>query len=88
MKYLKKYENSKEYIPNFKESDYVICIDNTGTILTKEMRYLVKKIFKNKNDYYVCKVNSKLGKIGENLGTFSCNRFILEIEYNTQKYNL
>lgn len=87
MKYLKKYENLKEE-PNFKEGDYVICIDEEDSILTKGMRYLVKKVFKNKNEHYVCKVNSKLGKIGENLGTFSCNRFISEIEYATKKYNL
>jgi hypothetical protein len=86
MKYLKKYENSKKD-PNFKEGEYVICIDNDDSILTKEMRYLVKKVFKNKNGY-VCKVNSKLGRIGESLGTFSCDRFISEIEYNTQKYNI
>ena len=87
MKYLKKYENSKEYTPNFKEGDDVICIDNEDSILIKDMRYLVKKIFKNKNGY-VCKVNSKLGSLGEKLGTFSCNRFIPEIEHNMQKYNL
>ena len=52
------------------------------------MRYLVKKIFKNKNGYYVCKVRSKLGLIGETLGAFTCDRFIDEIEYNTKKYNI
>lgn len=88
MKYLKKYENSKKDTPKFKEGDYVICIDNEDSILTENMIYLVKKIFKNKYDRYVCKVNSKLRKIGENLGTFSCDRFISEIEHNTQKYNL
>ena len=88
MKYLKKYENSKKDEPNFKEGDYVICIDNENSSLTKDMRYLVKKIFKNKNGYYVCKVNSKLGKIGETFGTFSCDRFISEIRNNIQKYNL
>lgn len=81
MKYLKKYESSN--IPNFKEGDYVICIDNQGSILTKEMKYLVKKIFiRPDDDYYgCCKVTSKLGKIGENLGTFSCRRFVSEEEY-------
>ena len=86
MKYLKKYEQSKNYTPNFKEGDYVICIDNEDSILTKDMIYLVKKIFKNENNYYVCKINGK--SIGENLGTFSCNRFISEIEYNTNKFNI
>jgi hypothetical protein len=52
------------------------------------MRYLVKKIFKNKNDYYVCKVSSKLGGIGETFGTFSCYRFVSEIRNNAKKYNL
>lgn len=87
MKYLKKYENSKNK-PKFNEGDYVICIDNDDSILTENMRYLVKKIFKNKNEYYVCKVSSKLGKIGETFGTFSCDRFKSEIEIDTQKYNL
>jgi len=86
MKYLKKYESSKKSTPNFKEGDYVICIDNEYSCLTQGMRYLVKKIFKNKDIHYVCKLNGK--SIGENLGTFSCGRFISEIEYNTQKYNL
>lgn len=85
MRYLKKYESSKKYTPKFKEGDYVICIDNENSILTQGMRYLMKKIFKNKNGY-VCKINGKL--IGENLGTFSCNRFVSEIEHNMQKYNL
>ncbi len=88
MKYIKTYENSKTDTPSFKEGDNVICIDNENSILTKERIYKVKKIFKNESDYYVCKVNSKLGGIGENLGTFLCNRFITELEYNTQKYNL
>lgn len=88
MKYLKKYENSKKDEPNFIEGDYVICIDDEDSILTKDMIYLVKKIFKNKNGYYVCKVKSKLGKIGENLGTFSCDRFMSEIRNNAKKYNL
>ena len=83
MKYLKKYESSKKDTPKFKEGDYVICIDNEDSILTEGMRYLVKKIFKNG---YVCKINGK--SIGENLGTFSCDRFFSEIEYNRQKYNL
>jgi len=87
MKYLKTYESDKNK-PKFKEGDYVICIDNEYSILTEGMRYLVRKIFKNKNDYYVCKVKSKLGKIGETLGSFTCDRFIDEIEYNTKKYNL
>ena len=86
MKYLKTYENSNNK-PNFKEGDYVVCIDSENSILTKNMRYLVKKIFKLNNSY-VCKVKSKLGKIGENLGTFSCNRFKPEIEHNINKYNL
>lgn len=85
MKYLKKYENSKKDTPNFEEGEYVICIDNEYSILTKGSRYLVKKIFKNKNGY-VCKINGKL--IGENLGTFSCDRFISEIKYYAKKYNL
>jgi len=88
MKYVKKYENLKKGTPNFKEGDYAICIDSEDSILTNDMRYLVKKIFKNENGYYVCKVNSKLGKIGENLGTFLCDRFISEIEYNTNKFNI
>ena len=88
MKYVKKYENLKKVTPNFKEGDYVICIDSEDSILTKDMIYLVKKILKNVNGYYVCKVNSKLGKIGENLGTFLCDRFISEIEYNTNKFNI
>jgi hypothetical protein len=88
MKYLKKYESSEKDTPKFKEGDDVICIDNEDSCLTKDMRYLVKKIFKNKNGYYVCKVNSKLGKIGETFGTFSCDRFISEIRNNIQKYNL
>jgi len=86
MKYLKKYENSKKDEPKFKEGDDVICIDNEGSCLTEEMRYLVKKIFKNKDGYYVCKINGK--SLGEKLGTFSCDRFISEIRYNTQKYNI
>jgi ribosomal protein S19 len=88
MKYLKEYESSKKDTPNFTEGDNVICIDNEDSVLTKNMIYLVKKIFKNKNGYYVCKVNSKLGGIGERLGTFSCNRFISEFENDTKKYNL
>ena len=88
MKYMKKYENSKKDTLKFKEGDDVICIDSEDSVLTKDMIYLVKKIFKNKNGYYVCKVTSKLRKIGENLGTFSCDRFISEIESNTNKYNL
>lgn len=87
MKYLKKYEES-ENIPKFKEGDYIICINNEDSILTKGKRYLVKKIFKNKYDYYVCKVTGELGKIGENLGTFLCDRFIAEIDYNVKKYNM
>ena len=85
MKYLKKYESSKKDIPNFSEGDYVICIDNEYSILTKGMRYLVKKIFKNENGY-VCKINGKL--LGEKLGTFSCDRFISEIKSYANKYNL
>jgi len=88
MKYLKKYENSKKDTPKFKEGDNVICIDNEDSVLTKDMVYLVKKIYKNKYNCYVCKVNSKLGKIEENLGTFSCDRFFSEIGYNADKYNL
>lgn len=88
MKYLKTYEKSKKNIPNFKEGDYVICIDEEDTILTKNMSYLIRKIFKNSNGYYVCKIKSNSGKIGETLGTFSCDRFVSEIEYNKQKYNL
>lgn len=88
MKYLKKYESSEKYTPKFKEGDDVICIDNEDSCLTKDTTYLVKKIFQKKDGYYVCKVNSKLGKIGETFGTFSCDRFIRETEYNTQKYNL
>ena len=86
MKYLKKYENTKKS-PNFKEGDYVICIDNENSVLTKNRLYLVKRIF-NPRGYYVCKVTSKLGTLGENLGTFSCDRFISEFEHNIQKYNL
>jgi hypothetical protein len=86
MKYLKKYEKSN--MPNFEEGDYVICIDSVGSILNKDMRYLVKKIFKNKDNHYVCKVSSKLGGIGETFGTFSCGRFKSEIKYNAKKYNL
>ena len=85
MKYLKKYESSNEDIPNFKEGEYIICIDNRTSILTEGMRYLVEKIFKNKYGY-VCKINGK--SLGEKLGTFSCDRFISEIEYNKQKYNI
>jgi hypothetical protein len=85
MKYLKKYEWKKE-IPNFEEGEYVICIDSEDSILTKDMRYLVKKIYKNQKGYYVCKINGK--SIGENLGTFSCDRFVSEIRNNMQKYNL
>jgi len=87
MKYLKKYENSKKGT-KFKEGDNVICIDNGYSTLTENMIYLIKKIFKNKDGYYVCKVSSKLGGIGETFGTFSCDRFIEEIEYNTKKYNI
>jgi hypothetical protein len=87
MKYIKTYENSKNP-PNFKEGDYVICLNNEDSCLTENMRYLIKKIFKNEYGHYVCKVNSKLGKIGETFGTFACHRFILEIEYNTNKYNI
>lgn len=90
MKYLKTYEYEKSHkkLPNFKEGDYVICIDNENSILTEGMRYLVRKIYENTDGHYVCKVKSKLGKIGETLGTFSCVRFVPEIEYNMQKYNL
>lgn len=90
MKYLKTYEksNSNYDEPNFKEGDYVICIDEEYSILTKNMSYLVRKIFKCKDNRYVCKIKSKSGSIGETLGTFSCDRFISEIEYNEQKYNL
>lgn len=88
MKFLKKYEESKkDEEPNFKEGDYVICIDNEDSVLTEGERYLIRKIFENKYGY-VCKVTSKLGKIGETLGTFSCDRFKSEIEIDTQKYNL
>ena len=86
MKYLKIYESPKKDAPNFEEGEYVICVDSEYSILTEGMRYLVKKIFKNKNDQYVCKINGKL--LGEKLGTFSCDRFISEIKYNTKKYNL
>ena len=85
MKYLKKYEWKKD-APNYEEGDYVICIDNEDSILTENMRYLVKKIFKNKDGYYVCKINGK--SLGEKLGTFSCDRFVSEIEKNIQKFNL
>jgi hypothetical protein len=88
MRYLKTYESSKKDIPNFKEGDNVICINSEDSVLTKHMIYTVKKIFKNKDNYYVCKVTSKLGKLGENFGTFLCNRFIAEFEYNIQRYNL
>jgi hypothetical protein len=50
------------------------------------MKYLVKKIYKNQKGYYVCKINGK--SIGENLGTFSCDRFVSEIRNDMQKYNL
>ena len=50
------------------------------------MSYLVKKIFVGKDDYYVCKVKGRT--IGENLGTFSCDRFTEEIKYTAKKYNI
>lgn len=81
MRYLKQYEKSKKDIPNFKEGDYVFCINNENSILTQEIPYLVKKIFKNKDNCYVCKISSKLGLIGEKLGTFSCDRFVTEETY-------
>ena len=86
MKYLKKYEKAKKDIPDFEEGEYVICIDTEYSCLTEGASYLVKKIFKNKDNRYVCKINGKT--IGENLGTFSCDRFISEIKHNMKKYNL
>lgn len=86
MKYLKKYENSKKDMPDFEEGEYVICIDNEYSCLTEGKRYLVKKIFKNNTGHYSCKINGKT--VGENLGTFLCNRFISEIKHNINKYNL
>ena len=86
MRYLKKYEKAKKDITDFEEGEYVICIDNEESCLTKRGRYLVKKIFKNNSGSYSCKINGKT--IGENLGTFSCNRFISEIKHNMKKYNL
>jgi len=59
MKYLKKYEKWSKNIPNFEEGDSVICIDSEDSVLTEDMTYLVKKIFKNKDGYYVCKIKGK-----------------------------
>lgn len=88
MKYLKKYENSEEDKPDFKEGDYVICMDSEDSVLTEEMRYLVKKLFKNKRGYYVCKVESRLGGIGEKFGTFSCGRFTSELKHDVKQFNI
>ena len=88
MRYLKTYEKSKKDAPNFEEGDYVICINNEDSVITEGMRYLIRKIYKNSDGYYVCKVKSELGKIGETLGTFYCDRFVSEFKNDVSKYNL
>lgn len=99
MKYLKKFENISD--TDFSVGDTVICIDNEHfeKILTIGDVYLVEKIsdiheneykfyIENKNDdtdYFVDVINLKTNQ--EVTKTFA-SRFIPELKYNANKYNL
>ena len=79
MKYIKKYENLDTNPPNFKVGDTVICVKPKGSLI-KGKRYVITKIIQD-NGYYYCFVK-------DSRSDYYCGRFISELEYNSNKYNL
>ena len=79
MKHLHYFESSK---PNFNAGDTVICIDDNGqNQLTKNMEYIILKVYYSKTNGYMCHL--------QNLdGSFYCRRFKTKEELDTIKYNL
>jgi len=83
MKYIKKFERS-EHDYTFKEGDIVVCIDNEGNEdLIEGEKYEVISFYINANDTKFIKITGK----SQVSGYFS-NRFIPELEYDAQKYNI
>lgn len=69
-------------ITNIKEGDVVVCIKPIGTILAGN-KYIIDKLFIGADNYYRCHLKG----IKDNGGIF-LHRFVLELEYNTNKYNI
>lgn len=68
--------------PNFKVGDSVICIRGIGTIIEGE-KYIVERIFVDSDGYYVCNLISVYNPNGN-----YTDRFLTELDYNTNKYNI
>jgi hypothetical protein len=91
MKHLKTYEKLvgelRRRTPNFKEGDFVICIDpyndpdNTYNNLERDKQYQITYLEQNFDGVWRCSVDDREQK-------YYCFRFLSELEYNANKYNI
>ena len=75
-----------ENVPNFKVGDQVICIDDIGVNeLQKGRVYIITELFKEPNSKgrYRCHIKD----IQSFYGLYS-SRFMLQVEYDANKYNI
>ena len=74
------YDSNKK--PNFKVGDKVICIDDDSTtVVVKGEYYIITEIEETSQGNWFCKVKG----IDQSYYT---DRFISELEYNTNRYNI
>lgn len=87
MKYIKTYEDmgNKFQEPNFKVGDSVICI-RSSSFTDLNQKYIIDDIFQE-NGVYFCRLK---GILRDNVipVRFYCARFMSEIDYVGNKYNL
>ena len=73
--------------PNFKEGDTVICTlsvndkNHKSNNLEKDKEYYITEVEQNFEGVWRCKVRGKKQK-------YYCFRFLSELEYNADKYNI
>jgi len=85
MKYIKIFENCNDK-PNFDVGDTVLVNGHKANIfLSTNKKYIIEKIYIHDNGTWYCNIKG----INKNEPIdFCCSRFISEVEYNANKYNL
>ena len=94
MKYIKTLEifndllKNKTNKPNFKVGDTVISIK--GSSFTEENeKYIIDDIFQDDSGVYFCRLKNVFRDVrAREPLVFYCVRFISEVEYQSNKYNL
>jgi hypothetical protein len=96
MKYIKKYELLNDHfedestkLPNYEIGDTVICrYKDENDFIKYGEKYIINDIYLKKDHYYVRLENVYSIYQTNKLAGFYAGKFILEHEWNANKYNL